>query len=199
MTGILPSRGRPGVTLLMSVRRQLTEDDLIDMATDPGPKVAPPIIQKLRASHHNAARLLAQGKSVKEVAALVGRTPQRISDLSTKDPAFMNLVTYYHEQQIETSIDQAQTLQETWIEIAQLATDEIVDRLEDPKRMAEIPVAELRQLATAGSDRTVAPPRQATPLSSPPMQVTFNMGPNQLQPKLEAPLIDASDENKHDC
>jgi hypothetical protein len=165
----------------MSVRRQLTEDDLIDMATDPAPKVAPPIIQKLRASHHTAARLLAQGKPVKEVAILVGRTPQRISDLQ-KDPAFTNLVTYYHEQVIDTTLDQAQTLQETWIDIAQLATDEIVDRLEDPEQLKVIPVGELRQLATAGSDRTVAPPRQAAPLAAPPMQVTFNMGTSNLRP-----------------
>lgn len=192
MSAILPSRGRPGVTLVMSVRRQLDESDLIAMATEPAPKVGAPIIQKLRATHHNAARLLAQGKSVKEVAILVNRTAQRISDLQ-KDPAFIDLTSFYRDQITETTIDQAQTLQETWVDIAQLATDEIQDRLEDPAQLKTIPIAELRQLATAGSDRTVAPPRQATPMVSPPLQVTFNMGPNQLTPK-EPPILDVTPE-----
>src|SRR5215469_2745692 len=180
MPDILPSRGRPGMTLLMTVRRELTHEDVMRLATQGKAKVAAPMIQRLRASHHRAAREIAQGKDANEVATLVGRTPQRIRDLM-KDPAFTNLVTYYHEQYTETTIDQAQTLQETWIDIAQLATDEIIDRLEDPSTLKTIPVAELRQLATTGSDRTVAPPLQATPVAQPPITVTFNMGLNQLK------------------
>jgi hypothetical protein len=187
MTNIIPSRGRPGVTLIMSVRRQLTESDLIDMATDPAPKVAQPIIQRLRASHHAMARHLAMGKSVKEVALLCSRTPQRVSDLQ-KDPAFNNLVTYYHEEFTDTVIDQAQTVQETITDIAQMSADAIHDRLEDPEILKTIPIGELRQLMTAAADRTVAPPKQATPLVQPPMQVTFNMGPNNLRPQEKQPI-----------
>jgi len=177
----------------MTVERELTHEDIMELATQPKARVAAPVLQKLRASHHRIAREMAQGKSAVEVAALVGRTPQRVRDLM-KDPAFTNLVAYYEDQVHETTIDQAQTLQETWIDIAQLATDEIIERLEDPTSLKTIPVAELRQLATAGSDRTVAPPRQATPIAQPPMQVTFNMGPNQL--KDEPEVIDITPEDR---
>src|SRR5215471_8180324 len=193
MPEILPSRGRPGTTLMMSVRRQLTHEDIMRLATQGKAKVLAPVMQRLRASHHRAAQMLAQGKDPTEVAIAVGRTVQRIYDLQ-KDPAFSNLVLYYADQFTETVIDQAQTIQETWIDIVQLATDEIVDRMENPETLKTIPIGELRQLATAGSDRTVAPPRQATPVATPPMKVTFNMGPTELKGE----VIDVTPDKQED-
>lgn len=197
---VLPSRGRPGTPVTMVVDRALTREDMLELAAaGPETRVAPPMIQRLRSSHHRAAQLLAQGKDTKEVALLVNRTPQRIRDL-TRDQMFQNLVKYYESQYNETILDQAQTLQETWIDIAQIATDEIRDRLENPDTIAEIPVSELRQLAAAGSDRTVAPPRMAQPPTQTPVKVTFNMGNlgNRTQDRItdRARVIDSEPDSK---
>jgi hypothetical protein len=54
----------------MEVTRELTAQDLARLSE--APKVTVPILQKLRATHHRMAQLLAQGKSVGEVAAIVG-------------------------------------------------------------------------------------------------------------------------------
>lgn len=163
----------------MSVTRQLTKEDILRLALEPKVKVGAPVLQKLRASHHRAALELARGKDAIEVATIVGRTPQRIRDL-LKDPAFNNLVAYYQDQIIETVVDQAQDVQEAWVDIVQVAQAEILDRLEDPAKLAGIPIGELRQLATAGSDRTVAPPKQATPMINAPEKVTFDIGDKKI-------------------
>jgi len=180
---MLPSRGRPGQVLLMTVGRELHADDLVRLATDANaPYVAQPMIKKLRAIHHATARHLVAGKSVKEVAALVGYTPQRVSDLKNKDPAFQNLLSYYEMQREEIDVDTTNRMQAKLVDIAELATDEIADRLEDPAKMAQIPVGELRQIAQLGLDRTVAPPKTAQPAATAPTHITFNMGTRDLQP-----------------
>ena len=179
---MLPSRGRPGLTLLMSVKRELTPLDLVRLSTEATPRTAAPVIQRLRASHHAAARHLANGKSVRETAALVGRTPQRIGDL-TRDPAFQELQAYYEDQRTEVDIDRAAVIQADLVDVAELAVHEIQERLEDPAKLAQIPIGELRQVAAMGLDRTVAPPKQAVTVSSPPTHITFNMGTRDLRPK----------------
>lgn len=176
---LVPTRGRPGVTLVMSVARQLTHEDIMRLALEPKAKVGPPVLQKLRASHHRAALELARGKPATEVAALVGRTPQRIRDLM-KDPAFQNLMVYYQDQIIETVVDTAQDVNEAWLDITQMTQAAIAERLEDPVQLAMIPIGELRQLATAGSDRTVAPPKQSVPMTSTPSVVTFDIGDKKI-------------------
>jgi len=178
---MLPARGRPGLALLMSITRSLTAEDLVSLSLTDPVRTGPPTIQRIRASHVAAARHLASGKTIKETAFLVGRTPQRISDL-TRDPTFQELTTYYRDQITEIDLNEAEQFQTALKDIATLATDEITDRLEDPQKRAEIPTAELRQLAQFGLDRTVAPPKTAVPAQSPPPQITFNMGARDIRP-----------------
>lgn len=182
---MLPSRGRPGLTLLMSVKRELDAEDILRLAiSDDLPRSAAPVLQRLRTSHHTAARYLASGKSIKETALLVDRTPQRIGDL-TRDPAFCDLVAYYENQIKDSSIDNSQRIHEKLVEVAELATDEILDRLENDETRAKLPVGELRQIAALGLDRTVAPPKTAQPATIIPAQITFNMGTRDLRPTEE--------------
>lgn len=183
---MLPTRGRPGAVLLMTTERELTPSDLMNLSLSDqqAPTVydAAPKLQRLRESHHRAARLLARGLSVRDVAFEVGRTPQRISDL-LHDPTFQELVSSYQaaNEQVETAA--TQRIQTKLVDVAELATDEILDRLEDDAKRASIPVGELRQIAAMGLDRTLAPPKTAQPIVSTPTHITFNMGTKDIRPK----------------
>jgi|SRR5579864_3249347 len=192
---MLPSRGRPGLTLLMSVKRELTGEDLLRLGMEDTPRVGPPVLQRLRASHHAAARYLANGKTIRETAFLVGRTPQRIGDL-TRDPTFQELMAYYQTQRTEVDIQTQTRIQAELIEIAELSRDEILDRLEDPKKRAEIPTGELRQLMGDALTRTIAPPKVAQTNVAVPTQITFNVGTRDIRPKDADPkIIDHEDPN----
>ena len=173
--------------------------DLLKLATDEneGRRLAPqPVLKRLRSSHHAAAQYLVAGRTIRETAALVGRTPQSISDLSRNDPAFQELMAYYSDQRTETQISDTQRVQAKLLDIAELATDEISDRLEDPAKLATIPVGELRQIAALGLDRTVAPPKTAVPAQVVPTHITFNMGTRDLRPKDDEILTISNDEVK---
>lgn len=192
---MLPSRGRPGAVLLMTVERALTSADIerLRMGQDL-PKVSQPMLKKLRSSHHEAARLLTQGHSVSEVALITGYTAQRVTDLHTKDPAFMNLVQWYKNQMDDIAIDAANRMQKKLVDIAELAADEIQDRLEDDDKREKMPISELRQLMGDTLDRSIAPHKTAQVIQQPPVRITFNMGNRDIRPKegevKQGPLID---------
>ncbi len=73
---IIPLAGAVSEALLMSVERVLTPGDMAALAG--APNVAVPILQKLRATHHRQAQLIASGKKLNEVAAIVGCSTQRL-------------------------------------------------------------------------------------------------------------------------
>ena len=184
---IPPSRGRIASPFVVSVVRELNMSDIYRLSSIEITKTAPPPLQRLKATHHAAARLLASGKSSVDVALLVGRTPQRIRDLQ-KDPAFTELVAYYHDQITETELEDTVRLRAKLVNIAEAAVDEIDERLDSDEKRAKIPIGELRQIAEMGLDRTVAPPKTATPVANAPQNITFNIG--------SAPARDPSDNAK---
>lgn len=51
-------------------------------------------IEEMRANHHLQARLLAEGREVDEVAAIVGKTASQLESL-LDDPTFRELMAYY--------------------------------------------------------------------------------------------------------
>lgn len=172
--------GRIALPLVFSVVRELNSIDLLRLVTETVERSAPPSIQKLTARHHTAARLLASGKSCTEVAILVSRTPQRIRDLQS-DPTFSELVSYYHDQIKEESLSDSVRLQHKLVTLAEDALEEIDDRLSNDEKRSAIPISELRQIAAMGLDRTVAPPKTATPVTTPPQQITFNIGQQTIK------------------
>lgn len=195
---MLPKRGRPGAVMMMTTKRELTASDVFKLATEGAgvPRTAAPVIQKLRAVHHDAARHLASGKTIRETAALCGRTPQRISDL-TIDPAFQELMAYYHGQIDEINVDEAADFQSRLLAIAKDAAEEIQDRLEDDTKRAQIPFGELRQIMGDALSRTVAPQKVAQGNAVVPTHITFNMGTKDIRPEakeIEAPVIDQKTE-----
>src|SRR5215475_4085603 len=174
--------GRTGVQLLMTKSRDLTQGDLLLLATQPKKErhVPAPTIQTLRATHHQAARLIARGLTYQQVAREVGRTAQRISDLM-RDPTFCELVVYYEKQVEEVVTEESIEFGGIVKDVARLALEEIQERLDDPVKRSQIPVGELRQLAGDALSRTVLPQKTAQPIVTAPVKITFNMGNRDLR------------------
>lgn len=177
---MIPARGRPALSLLLEVDRELTIQDLVNMATNPPPKVGPPMIQKITSIHHEIAACLARGMSDVEISVKVGRTPQRIHDLKI-DPSFKDLMAFYQDQKTDKEIEHGGRVRTLLLDNAEIASMEISDRLNNPNIVKDIPIGELRQIAAHGFDRTVAPPKTAVPIQQVPTQITFNMGTRDIQ------------------
>ena len=183
---LIPLRGAAVEPLFLEVVRDLTAADLADLINSPVTS-GPPPLQKLRATHHRCAVLLAEGKDCAEVAAIVGMTPQRVRDLRDKDPAFRELLHYYSDQVISVQLEDSARIRDKLIDVAELAVDEIRDRLEDPEKMKKIPIGEIRQIAAMGLDRTVAPPKATTAQVLAPTQITLNIG--NAQPNMVSGVV----------
>ena len=170
---LIPSRGAFSEPLLMEVTRQLTAQDLTRLAD--APKVSVPILQKLRATHHRQAQLLAEGRKINEVAAIVGCTPQRLTQLMV-DPTFTELVAFYQDQNMVGMLEDAARLRDKLVDVGEMAVDELRARLETDDGIKKVRTSELRQIAEMAMDRTVAPPKAAPPPSSAPAAITINFG-----------------------
>jgi len=105
---------------------------------------------RLRHSHHMLARVLAEGKSNVEAAALTGYAPSTISALKA-DPAFQELLAYYDAQ----VTDLFASIQDRIGALGVSFLDELQHRLEDTPEAFSI--TQLRQLAESLLDRSIAP------------------------------------------
>lgn len=154
-TSIGPARGgrKPSAELIIEIIRGLTEDD-IQALTAPDLIGSKPIpIQALRASHHQLAQLIAQGKPDTEIALLTGYSPSRISILKS-DPTFSELVSSYQAVRHDIFVDTLERMK-----VLGLSTlDELQERLEsDPTKWSN---RELMEMA----DLMLVKPKLATPL-----------------------------------
>lgn len=170
---LIPSRGAIAEPLLMEVTRDLTAEDMLRLGQ--APKVGVPILQRLRATHHRQAQLLAQGKTLNEVAAIVGCTSQRLVQLQT-DPTFAELVHYYHDQSMVGLMEDAARLQAKLVDVGEMAVDELRHRMEDDVARSKMRTGDVRQIAEMAMDRTVAPPKATQNIQQPPNTVTINFG-----------------------
>lgn len=191
----IPRRGRPAAPLVLEAVRELTPEDLLRLPQ--APKTGVPILQKLRAIHHRQAQLLASGRSPTEVAAIVGVTVQRLVQLQV-DPAFAQLVAYYHDQMMTAELENATRLAAKIIDVGELAVDELRERLEDDDKRRKVHIGEIRKIAEFAMDRTVAPPKTALPTQNAPQAITINFGTPIKKPpatlegeatESEAPLL----------
>ena len=140
--------GRSGVLgqspLVAEAGRGLTVEDLGLVAST---KVGgTQVLKRLRASHHQAARLLAQGLRPGEVAALSGFCLSRISVLQS-DPAFAELVSHYESAAESRFAD----VQERMVMLGLSASEEILDRLETEPEL--LSTKDLVDVIKAGLDR----------------------------------------------
>ena len=170
---LIPSRGAIAEPLLLEVERQLTAQDLTHL--NEAPKVSVPILQKLRATHHKQAQLLASGKSVKEVAAIVGCTPQRLVQLQV-DPTFCELIAYYQDQQMSLMLQDSARLADKIVDLGEMAVDELRDRFEDEGKRKSMQTGNVLKVAEFAMDGTVAPPKVASQPAAAPANITINFG-----------------------
>lgn len=150
-----PARGnrRPSAELIIEIVRSLCDSDLPRLANPDllGSKPIP--IQALRASHHQLAQLIAQGRPDTEIALITGYSPSRISILKS-DPTFQHLLAGYQEARNDIFVDTLERMR-----ILGLSTlDELQERLEsDPQKWSN---RELMEMA----DLMLVKPKLATPL-----------------------------------
>lgn len=92
-------RGRRGRTQLApTFLREIVPEDVPEILSSPAKdNLANRPMQRLRTTHHAAARCLAEGRSLVETSAITGYTPARLGQLQ-KDPTFKELLAYYKEQ-----------------------------------------------------------------------------------------------------
>lgn len=146
-TAALPRgrRGNPG--LPPSFLREISEEDLPGILTNAAPPPAARPMQRLRNTHHMAARCLAEGRKVLEVSEITGYTPTRIAQLQ-RDPTFAELVEHY-KSQVETKW---LNVHERLAALGIAVTEEIMERLEEaPEKFSN---EELRRWAETTLDRS---------------------------------------------
>lgn len=190
MSNLLNARGAIAAPLFLEVIRELVPADLIDLINAPAQAV--PVLQRIRAIHHRQAVLLAEGRTINEVAAIVGTTPARLQQL-TKDPAFSELMGYYKDQIITAMLEDAARIKDKLVDAGEMAVDEMIVRLESDQLRSAMPIGEVRKIAEMALDRTVAPPK-ATSVAPPlPTAITLNFGtspgPIPLSPE-GGPVVD---------
>ncbi len=149
----IPSgRGRKAKPLDISYVRDLGEGDL-DLIMNPPPlgvEIKPRA--RMKNSHHQLARLLAEGRRPQECSAILGHAPSTISSLQG-DPAFKELVSYYEAQVREVFLDVHQRLANLGMDVIEELQERVIEAPGDfsPK--------ELREIAEMALDRSVAPPK----------------------------------------
>lgn len=183
-----PRRGAVAQPCHMEVLGEITEADL---ALLPGAKpINPNPIKRARAIHQRQAQLVAEGRKDYEVAALTGCTPQRIVQLKN-DPTFQLLVSYWQDQDHQIEYETHRRVQGKLVDVLELATDEIQERLENDASRKLLPLGELRKVAEFAADRTIAPPRATqTGSTLPPVSIKLDFG--WKQPETSNPPIDVT-------
>lgn len=126
---------------------------------------APQVVQKIKDTHHQLARLVAEGRKIVEISEITGYSPGHIRQLEA-DPAFQELIVHY-KAVVNEKFSYVQE------RIAGLASDtlqEIHTRLnEDP---AAFSVASLTELAKVTLDRSGFGPTKTVNSTSISAQVT---------------------------
>jgi len=193
----LGTRGRAPTVLHMERLRDVTMEELRAM-TVRGEAPPGPLLQKVRQIHHLQARLLSEGRTLAEVAALCGTSAARLSTLQ-KDPMFQELIEYYRRQGEHAFVE----VKEKLGVLGTMATEELIERLDEkPESFSN---ETLMRLGTFALDRSIAPgpvaaagPAQVTmvfagmnPAASPPSTLGPASAPPQAsnQQTLPAPPL----------
>lgn len=116
----------------------------------PNQRRGAPILAKIRAIHHAAARLVATGQKHVVVAAQLGVTPQSLLNW-THDPSFIELVSVYKAQFDEIEFDHRAKLAAFGSDCVDVLHERL---LEDPTQFSN---RELQEHAEFAFDRSIAP------------------------------------------
>jgi hypothetical protein len=138
--------GRPQRHLEARIVREIVNEDLVLLATEPR-HVQAPALKRIGQRHHALARLLASGMKPGEAATALGYDPSRVSILQA-DPTFAELITFYRTEVNNRYMDAHMVLSG----IMGDAALELSERLEeDPKKIS---THTLIRMVEMGADRT---------------------------------------------
>lgn len=136
----------------MTYLRDLSGGEILElMNSPPVPAVVAPL-QKLRAAHHEVAKLVAEGRSSTMISAITGRTTASIYQLK-QDPAFQELVSHYGSQIEEIFSDAQKRL----ADLGLTAVEILQERLEDPEALAKMGTGTILGIMESAMDRSIAP------------------------------------------
>lgn len=120
------TRGRAVTAPPVEIIGEVEQEDLALLTEEGRPSGQSQHVKTLSDRHHSVARLLAQGHSPWEVAAITGYDNSRISILQT-DPAFRELLAHYRGMEGSTVADVAARVRDA----AATAVTKLLDRLEN--------------------------------------------------------------------
>lgn len=135
--------------------RELVPEDLVLWENTRKPSSTPTPIKRLRERHHQLARALAAGMTVRDAAIMTGYHEPRVSML-LGDPSFKNLVEFYREKKDAAFLEMAQMLSGLSLD----AVEELRTRLED--NPDDLSIKQLIELVKLGADRTGYGPSSST-------------------------------------
>lgn len=145
-----------------------------DLSTERAPVAAgTPPLQRIRAAHHYAARLLATGMKAAEVSVHTGFCQSRLSILA-KDPSFNELIAHYREVEEEVFVDARKRVAALGVTAAEALHDRLLDRPDD------ISTKDLTNLLATALDRGGYAPVQKS------ISVSSNMGAAEIAALREA-------------
>ena len=140
--------------------RSLTKSELVSIATAKRPSPGRPesSVKRLSSRHRLAARLIAEGKTNIQVAAICNYTPQNIVILK-QSPAMQDLIAHFRQEQdiVYRSVN------EKLNEIAGEALDLIMEKIESAPE--DISLSQAMELAKMGADRTGNGPQRSSTVS----------------------------------
>jgi hypothetical protein len=137
------SRGHKSVAEVHLVgTRSLTEEDAQAYLEDDSRKIpiAQTRLKKIRARHHEAARLMASGKNDAEIHILTGLAYSTLSILRN-DPAFADLVAHYNkiaDEKFETTHERLAALGTDAIEVLQERLEETPEEFDNDQLITVI-------------------------------------------------------------
>ena len=140
------------------------------------------ILTALRTGHHKLAQLLASGVSVTDASMMTGRSPTSISTLQ-KDPAFVDLLAYYADQQAGRDFEAYDRL----VALGGTAMDVLQERLEE--RPDVFSNNELRQIMESTMDRSAAPAK-GDPRSGQGKQAGLSVNINFVPAQPTGPVLE---------
>lgn len=180
---------RPAAPLTIEVVRPLTEADLQQLVDSPALATPMQTLGQIRASHHELARLLAQGTNQVNAGLIVGYSQSYISVLKG-DPAFKELLAHYQSERESLFIDTLERMRGLGFR----ALEELEQQLEEaPEKWSR---RELMEMADLMLVRPQAAMRGQQQGASGPTTVLINpkfisaSGKQPMQNTLAEPIVD---------
>lgn len=164
--GPLVPPSREAAPLVVSVLRELTEDDLPDLVAPVQPALPTRRVnlQNITYAHHALAQQIVEGKSPSEVSLITGYSTNYIKGLQ-EDPLFKELLDYYGQKREKVFVDALERMKALGL----ASLDELQRRLaETADSFSRRELMELSELMLIRGARVAGPVGPTGPMGQPP-------------------------------